>query len=188
MRSSLFTKNNRARTGMEAGFTQTLGVPEASLVSGFTMLIAIVTTSILLLVSFVVINVALKQLVLTYSGQESQYSFYNGDSGLECAMFWDLKNGATSAFDTGTAGSVTCNGQTVTTGSQSVPTVPAQQSRIGGGGVGAPTSIFSITYPHGCAIVRVTKNPDGTTFIESRGYNTCSTSDRRFERGISITY
>jgi hypothetical protein len=174
---------------MESGFTQTLSVPEASLVSGFTMLIAIITTSILLLVSFVVVNVALKQLILTYSGQESQYSFYNGDSGLECALFWDLKNGATSAFDMDTPGSVTCNGQTVTTGSQNVPTVPAQQSRIGGGGIDTPTSIFSITYPHGCAIVRVTKNPnDGTTVIESRGYNTCSTSDRRFERGISITY
>src|SRR3990167_3653584 len=58
---------------------------------GFTLLVAIVTTSLLLLVSFVVVNVALKQLVLANASQESQYAFYAADSGTECAVYHDLK-------------------------------------------------------------------------------------------------
>ncbi len=150
---------------------------------GFTLLVAMITTSMLLLVSFVIINIAMKQLVLAYSGQESQYAFYNADSGVECASYWDLKNGALSAFDTNTAGTISCNGQTISTNSQTVPTNPTQSSVIGG----SQTSIFSITFAKGCAIVEVMKLP-GQTVIQSRGYNTCTSSDRRFERGISISY
>lgn len=158
---------------------------------GFTLLIAIVTTSMLLLVSFVVINVVTKQLLLAYSGQESQHAFYAANSGIECATYWDLKNtGGTSAFATSTPGSVTCNNQTVSTGSQTVQTNPTQSSRVGGGGVANPTSIFSINFTNGCAIVRVTKAANGDTTIDSRGYNACgaAASVRRFERGIQITY
>ncbi len=155
---------------------------------GFTLLVAIVITSMLLLVSFVVVNVALKQLVLANAGIESQYAFYAADSGTECAVYWDLQDSTLSAFDPSTPGTISCNGQTVSTNSQSVPTIPAQQSQIGGGGSDR-TSTFSITFPKGCAIVEVTKNADGTTTIDSRGYNTCVTSaPRRFERGVTLRY
>ncbi len=144
---------------------------------GFTLLIAVVTTSILLLVSFVVGNIALKQLMLAYSSQESQYSFYAADSGIECAIYWDLHyaGGTQSAFATSSPGSIRCNNQTVATG---------------GGGSGSPTSTFTITLSKGCAIVSVTKFNNGDTTINSRGYNdSCSGgSSRRFERGIIVTY
>ena len=159
--------------------------------NGFTLLISIIVTGILLLISFVIANLALKQLVIVYSGSESQKAFYAADSGMECAMYWDIKNPTNptiSAFATSTAGSITCNSQTVSTGSQTVPTNPSQSSRVGGGGSANPTSIFYITYTDGCAIVTVTKETDGDTMINSRGYNTCGASLRRFERGITITY
>jgi hypothetical protein len=59
-----------------------------------------------------------------------------------------------------------------------------------GGGSGSSTpSIFQINFGNSCAIVMVTKNADGTTKIDSRGYNTCSGSAaRRYERGITTTY
>ena len=156
---------------------------------GFALLIAIVTTGILLVVSFVVVNIALKQLILTYSNQESQSAFYVADSGVECAIYWDLKNPLQSAFATSTSGgSVTCNNNAkITTGSQTV--APSQLSVIGGGGVLKPTSIFLINFSNGCAIVQVTKMADGRTTINSRGYNTCDlNADRRFERGVTTTY
>ncbi len=156
---------------------------------GFTLLIAIVLTAMLLLVSVVIVNIALKQLVIAYTGQQSQHSFYSADSGIDCALYWDTKNSTgISAFATSTAGSITCNSQTVTTNSQTVSTNPTQSSRIGGGGVSNPTSIFQINFSNGCAIVQVTKSNAGTTTISSRGYNTCSGSGRRFERGITTTY
>lgn len=148
---------------------------------GFTLLVAIITTSLLLLVSFVVVNVALKQLALSYSNEESQYAFYNADSGTECALYWDLKNtGSTapaSAFATSTPGgasnTITCNNHSV----------------LVGGSAGDPTSTFTIDFPKGCVIVQVTKADDGSTSIISKGYNTCVLGAlRRFERGITLTY
>ncbi len=157
---------------------------------GFTLLIAIVVTSMLLIVSFVVVNVALKQLVLANSSEESQYAFYSADSGTECAVYWDLKNSAASAFATSTAGTISCNSQSISTGSQNnIATNPVSSSLIGGGGSGNPTSIFQLNFTKGCVIVRVTKLANGNTTIDSRGYNTCNTSAvRRFERGITLTY
>lgn len=153
---------------------------------GFTLLIAIVTTSMLLIVSFVVVNIALKQLILANASRDSQFAFYAADAGTECAIYWDLKN-TTSSFGTSTPGSITCSGQTITTGSQTVPTIPSQASVIGGGGANA-TSTFYLTFTKGCAIVRVGKGANVTT-IDSRGYNTCDTSSaKRFERGVTLSY
>lgn len=165
---------------------------------GFTLLIAIITTSMLLIVSFVVVNIALKQLVLASANKDSQYAFYAADGGTECAIYWDLRS-ATSSFHHLTAGSITCSGQTITTNSQAgpinletgagaIPTIPPTNSVIGGMGINA-TSSFWLRFSKGCAIVRVGKASNGLTTIDSRGYNTCDvTASRRFERGVILSY
>lgn len=165
---------------------------------GFTLLIAIVITSMLLIVSFVVINIAYKQLIIANANKASQYAFYAADGGTECAIYWDLI-GITSKFDPATSGlQITCSGQTISTNSQAgpinletgagaVPTIPPMNSRIGGGGANA-TSTFWLKFKKGCAIVQVGK-VSGLTTIDSRGYNTCDTSaSRRFERGVILSY
>ncbi len=163
--------------------------------SGFTLLISIITTSLLLIVSFVVVNVSLKQVVQASSARESQYAFYAADGGTECAVYWDLNDSSQSAFATSTitnpVGTINCgNNVPILTNSQSVQTTPTPTpSRIGGGGNANPTSIFQVTFRKGCAIVRVTKEINGYTTINSRGYNTCDPSaPRRFERGVTLTY
>lgn len=161
--------------------------------SGFTLLIAIITTSMLLIISFVVINVALKQLILANANKESQHAFYAADGGTECAVYWDLVDSTLSRFATTTPGSITCNGQTISTNSQTVPTLPiGTMSLVGGGGDLNPTSIFKIDFTEGCAIVRVTKSYTGNTLvtiIDSRGYNTCDVNaSRRYERGVVMSY
>lgn len=146
-------------------------------IKGFTLLISIVVTSMLLLVSFVVANIAYKQLVLANSNQESQYAFYNADSGIECAVYWDFRNG-TTAFATATTASILCNGQTI--------------NNMGGGGNGNATSTFTLNFSppgKGCVTVAVGKHNNSLTIIESRGYNTCSPgSTRRLERAEKLTY
>lgn len=99
---------------------------------GFTLLLSIIITGILLLVSFIISNVALKELVLVYSGSESQQAFYAADSGVECAAYWDAKNPNGISSFASPSGSITCNGQTVSSGSQTVNTSPTQPSAIGG--------------------------------------------------------
>ena len=151
---------------------------------GFTLLIAIITTSMMVIVAFVVVNIAVQQLILSNSARQSQYAFYAADGGTECAVYWDLKDPTLSKFDPTTPGTISCHNQTISTGTETVPTIPSQPSVIGG----ASVSIFEVNFIEGCAIVKVTKS-GGNTTIDSRGYNTCDTSSAsRFERGVTLSY
>ncbi len=154
--------------------------------NGFTLFIAIVVTSMFTLISFVVINISLKQIILANAGQQSQVAFYAAESGVECAIYWDLTD-VTSEFDINTPGTITCYNQTI--GVDHPQVLPTGIPALIGGGVGDRTSKFYITLPRGCAVVYVTKNANNTTTIDSRGYNTCDVNAlRRFERGVTITY
>ena len=151
--------------------------------SGYALYTSIILTGVLILVAYATANLAIKELALSISGAESHIAFYNADSGLECALYGDTKNGATSVFDVATPGTLTCNGQSIVTGSQTVQTSPSISSVIGG----ASLSVFQLNFSQGCAIVYVNKNANGTTYINSKGYNTCTTANR-LERGVDITY
>lgn len=125
------------------------------------------------------------------SGKDSQSAFYAADSGVECALYWDAKD--PSRFDISAESTITCITQTISTGQAVQGT--STLSRIGGGGASNRTSVFGFVMNQGlnsmptCSIVTVTKNADGSTYIKSRGYNTCDTSNlRRVERGIEVTY
>jgi Tfp pilus assembly protein PilX len=174
---------------------------------GMTLFIAVVVMSILLFISFAVVNIAIKGSLFSSSGRDSQYAFFAADAGLECAEYWDSKF---DAFSTTTpnpmnpSGIISCvSGVDISTDSQSVPTYPSQSSIIGGdaaknNAVQANTSIFYFVMNQGinpvnsCAVVTVRKYYSGAdlkTEIRSKGYNTCDTSyNRRMERGVEITY
>ncbi len=75
--------------------------------AGFTLFVALIVSSMLLAIGFSLSNIILKQLIFSSSGRESQLAFYAADSGAECAMYWDRKNGIgenvlESAFATST--------------------------------------------------------------------------------------
>lgn len=159
---------------------------------GITLFIAVVIMSILLFITFAVINITLKASLFASSGTNSQYAFYAADAGIECAIYWDSRFDP-SMFATSTAGTINCGNQNISTNSQNPIAGTSTKSLIGGGGSANPTSVFGFDMNFGsnpltaCAIVTVTKNTDGTTDIASRGYNTCDTTNpRRVERGIKI--
>ena len=147
---------------------------------GFTLLVSIVVMGTILLVATGIVNLAVRQALISASGRESQLAFYAADSGIECALYWDVQNpSGISAFATSTSSSITCNGILAT---------------VGGGGNSNPTSIFSFTLtpdPY-CVTAAVTKVYFGSvlrTTIESKGYNTCDLSNpRRVERAVRTTY
>lgn len=163
--------------------------------AGVTLFMAVTIMSILLFVSFVVINIAIKSTLFASSGKDSQYAFYAADAGIECAMYWDRQS--VSKFDMTVPGvSINCGGNTITTGTQIQGTTTGVLNKIGGNSGGSSGySIFGFTLNQGanptnaCAIVNVVKNVDGSTYIKSRGYNTCDLSNgRRVERGVEVTY
>ena len=154
--------------------------------NGFTLLIAIVVTSILLIISFFVVNLALKELILANTGEQSQYSFYNAEGGVECALYWDVKNPNSptqspivSAFDkTLNQASISCAGSSI-----SLVHNNADPNKS--------ITTFTVSFsPRGYANVTVTKDQiASTTIISSKGYNTnVSGAIRKLERGVIMTY
>ncbi len=164
---------------------------------GFVLLIAVLLASVFGIVGASIFTISIKELILSSGGKESQYAFYAADSGIECALYWDLKY---STFATSTLSvepsNVYCSDQDVTTlsGWEWKTNIDGQPTTANQGG-----TVFGFDlYPDdpardGCAIVSVFKERvSGDTFstkIESRGYNTCDVNNpRRVERAIRVDY
>ena len=158
---------------------------------GIVIYIAVTITAALILVSLAILNFALKQKGLSNASRDSQAAFYAADSGIECALYWDLKNTGVSAFATSTAATnVNCN-------NKSVPV-----TKVWNAGTGYGTSTLSFDFSSAdtyCATVSIVKRYSGgnlTTRIESRGYNVGTASGgactsnkaRRVERAVLVTY
>ncbi|OHA88715.1 MAG: hypothetical protein A2653_00230 [Candidatus Zambryskibacteria bacterium RIFCSPHIGHO2_01_FULL_43_25] len=150
---------------------------------GIALYVAVTVTGILVLVSFAVISLAIRQLSISSSSRDSQAAFYAADSGIECALYWDVKGvGGQSAFATSTVNQISCGDTTNNPGNSNIS--------VGG----SMTSSFHLDFlpePF-CADVSVTKDYVSglpTTHIESRGYNNCDPNNlRRVERAIKADY
>lgn len=150
---------------------------------GFTLLIAVILTSVLLSVGLALLDVAYKQVTLSSTARQSQTAFYAADSALECALYWDQKH---NAFSYGApARTLTCGTRTIT-----------PSSSISNG---IQTTTFDMPCPSGgtSAEVIVRKGTVGVfcnTFgnsscLYANGYNSCNVDDeRRIERGLKVVY
>src|SRR3989338_4365174 len=79
---------------------------------GFTLLISVLIASILLALGFAIYNIVSKEILLSSAGRESQFAFYAADSGIECALYWDVQG---NAFATSSSvAEVFCGGATST--------------------------------------------------------------------------
>lgn len=141
---------------------------------GFALFVAIGVASIILLISVTMTNIALRQTIIASSARESQRAFYAADNGIECVLYWEIKNPTNpgeSAFDPSGGQTINCAGTDFTVG-------------------GAQTSNFTVTFSPFTTCAEVTVDKVGvTTNIESRGRNSCSlTNVKRVERGIRVSY
>ena len=144
---------------------------------GFTLLMAVLISSVLLSLGYEIYNLAVKEVTLSSAGRESQFAFFAADTGIECALWADsvLDAFATSStvteLDCGTATSTLAR---QVDGTNYVTT-------------------FGITLGEGtrtqCVDVVVTREDPKRTRIESFGHNTCNVaSSLRLERAIRVTY
>lgn len=153
---------------------------------GFAMLFSVLISSMLVVIGLSIFNITLKELTISTSGRESQIAFYAANSGMECALYWDLKQ---NAFATSTddynnrivAENIiaNCNGVPV----NSAPSMSGSEAVTS-------ASNIQVTDANGsCFDITISKTPDVsagkmTTTIESQGKNICGTSGRRVERGL----
>jgi hypothetical protein len=78
---------------------------------GFTLLLAALVASITLSLGAAIYSITLKQLTLSGIGRDSQFAFYAADTSAECALYWDIRQGA---FNTTTPpATITCDGTTI---------------------------------------------------------------------------
>lgn len=145
---------------------------------GFTLLIAVILSSVVLTVGLSLLDVAYKQVVLSSTAKQSQTAFYNADSALECALYYDQKQDAFDFTTPAPASSLTCSSTPVTgysTNADSVKRITIFTLPCAGGGTYATTTIY--------------KYSTGATTLYANGFNTCNASDpRRIERGLKASY
>ncbi len=162
---------------------------------GFTLLLSVLVAGIVLAIGISILNITLKEFILSGIARESAKAFYAADAGMECARYWDVSSQG-DKFDVPRSGnaSVTCMGGSATSGSASSGSIQEFSFEWGS--------------PRVCAIVQVTKYystsapvnmggsrncPTGVecTRIESRGYNkACGeiTGANTVERALRVLY
>lgn len=64
---------------------------------GFALLFVVVLSSIILSVALGIADVSFKEVLFSTSTKASNEAFYAADTGVECALYWDLHSGI-SAF------------------------------------------------------------------------------------------
>jgi hypothetical protein len=175
---------------------------------GFTLLIAILTSSLFLVIGATIFKIAYTQLTLSSIGKDSQAAFYSADTGAECALYWERKyypggdDGSGSAFNVGDATGepgIPSGGTAIDYANSnrqkivgaSLPTIQCLGGPIAIASKGTITnSAFNLITGRYCASVEVLKQYTGgvvVTTVTSRGYNTCDTTNpRRVERTIQI--
>ncbi|PIR82624.1 hypothetical protein COU20_01540 [Candidatus Kaiserbacteria bacterium CG10_big_fil_rev_8_21_14_0_10_59_10] len=144
---------------------------------GFTILMAMLVSSLVLALGLSIFSIAQKSVALSAIGRDSQFAFYAADTGAECALFWDMRHGAFSAEEEPFADAA-CDGQSIGPFS------------FEGYGV---NQIFEFEPAGFCARVVVEKSDTHPrTVIHSDGYSTScdtiETSRRALQRSVRMQY
>ena len=159
--------------------------------AGFTLLFAVLVSSLLLGIGATIATITAKSFVFSSLGRDSGLAFYSADTGIECALYLDKVREviATSTLSNPPSSGVYCNGEDLANSSSSSQW---KVTRI------SPTKAVTVFHLVGapyCVDVTITKDTTvgslqaTPTFIEARGYNTCDTTNpRRLERGIFSGY
>lgn len=135
---------------------------------GITLLLSVFVSSMVLTLGLGVFTLLFSEVEFSGTAKESLTAFYAADSGIECALFWDIQK---NAFATSLSNStINCDGD----------------SRTFNPSVGFVS--FNIPFDNGsCATVEVTKSAS-TTIIVSQGKNICVSSPKTVQRGLKVNY
>src|SRR3989344_2234416 len=125
--------------------------------NGITLLLAVFVSSLALTLGLGIFTLFFSEIEFSGTSKESLIAFYAADSGIECAIFWDIEQ---NAFATSSSNS------TITCDEDSFNFNPS-------GGF----TRFVVSFSNGsCATVEVTKGIN--TIVESQGKNICADSSK----------
>jgi len=165
--------------------------------TGFTMLFAVLVSSVLLAVGVSIFNITIKELKISSAIRESQIAINAADAGRDCALYWDF-NGSKN-FATSTVAKSALNSNAIKNASDiicgnlisdlAIPSVAPITTSF-------KIQLGSVPASSNCVTVSVEKTYDSVgdyydTRIQSRGYNnSCDslTDPSTVERGIEVEY
>lgn len=157
--------------------------------SGFVILFTVLISSIVLAISLGISSVSYKELILSSTTRDGQYAFNTANTGIECALFNDIKN---RIFDTNPQGKpISCD--------QSAGGTTLIEDRGSGVFNFKLDMVINKSGALSCMDVEIIKTISGTvesTTITSRGYNmSCDTRSspttnplKVVERVIQVSY
>lgn len=159
---------------------------------GAVLLVAILVSSVALAVGLGVYSRTYKELLLGSYWKQAQIAFAAADSGLECALYWELNPG------TGGVGTASCFGVMIPGWDPKVSVGSFSMSTSGGGcvnviitgGVSTTTEARGYNTPGAWSSVFSWQSTGwGRGYWVSNPYFSCSNNNpRRVERGLKITY
>lgn len=162
---------------------------------GFTLLFASLISALVLSIGLAILNVTLKQISLSIAGRESQQSFYSADAGTECALYFkqgagitDCQSGVYYIPDPSGVPVAFCESAAVYDTFECLgQQIDLSYTTLGSGAVDNTFSVSTASNDDSnqdiCFSVDVVKQSDGTTIIESRGYNVCG-ANGKYERAV----
>ncbi len=181
---------------------------------GAILLIAVTVSSLVLAIGLGILNITNKEIILSSFSKESGKAFYAADTGIECALFWDIsyaKGGlsespfaTSSSLSLSETTSLSCAGQVFNVD----PHVDADfdKWKISHKDAVSATTTFKFSawsadydgvpdVKNPCVEVKIEKYEENygipviRTIISAIGYNTCDESKkRRVSRGIRVQY
>jgi Tfp pilus assembly protein PilX len=147
---------------------------------GFALILSIILTSVSLAIGLALLDVAYKQLIIATTAKQSGIAFYNADSAMECALYYDQKFDTFNWSNPGPT-TINCAGIAVTVNFNNGST-PHNRT-------------FGVTCPSGTGtssavtIYKAITGAPPTTNIYASGYNNCNASNpQRIERGLKSSY
>ena len=152
---------------------------------GFALLIAVLVSGIVLAIGVSVLNITLKDFILSNIARDSEIAFYAANAGMECALYWDESD--RNVFVDG--GTVTCIGE-----SSAVPSPGTDSLNTFQREWGTPTVCTVVSVEKFDCQERNPSFPTGLlcTTVEARGYNrSCddlSDDTRTVERALRALY
>ncbi len=184
---------------------------------GAVLLIAVTVASLVLAIGLGILNITTKEIILSAYSKESGKAFYASNTGIECALFWDIsyaKRGLSqSPFATSTVLSLSettplsCAGQVFNPHVGGLEFDKWTSEPIKRDATSATTtfkfSTWSTSYgdlldiKNPCVEVKIEKYEENVglpqpvirTRISSIGYNTCDEDQkRRVSRGVQVQY
>jgi len=169
--------SSKKQNGFLHSFRFTLRAPRYAQ-SGFVVLFTVLLTSIILAIAIGASGIAYKEVVLASAAKESNYAFYAADTGLECALYWDVHH-SPSAFADNSTLSIPCDStNNINLGDPLYNTAGTLYS-------------FPLSLDNGnsCAQVTVDKHAENNTAtqITSQGYNVSCTDVENARQSLSDT-